>query len=1214
MRRLVLLFTAAFCAMGQESRIPGQIESDHRVIVLNSIHPKVQAALDQGAREGAEKIGYATLVLQPSATQQAELETLLEQLNNRTSAHFRQWLTPEQFGDRFGLNTADYAKAATWLESHGLHIENRARARNWIAFSGTVEQIENTFHTKFHRYFLNGETHFANATQLAIPAALSGLVAGVRGLNDFDLGTPQYTTATGTNALAPDDWATIYDVAPLYKMGIDGTGQRIAIIGRSDLTPSDIAQFRSTFGLPATTVEQHLIGPDPGFTDAAGEAGLDVEWSGAVARNATIVYVYANNFNDAAQAAVDQRLAPVMSESFGSCEPQSAAGLRGIAQQANAEGMTFIASSGDSGPAACDPHGTFGSTGGLPASGGLAAGIPAAFPEVTAVGGTQFNEGSGTYWAKTNSPTGESALSYIPEMVWNQAGADGLLTSGGGPSIYFPKPAWQVAAGVPNDGARDVPDIAMAASGAGHDAYLVIRSGSQVGTGGTSAAAPSFAGTVVLLNQYLLARGQIAQAGLGNINPELYRLAAKAPQAFHDITVGSNVVSCVMGSPNCATGSYGYNAAPGYDLATGLGSVDVFNLVTAWNAVVAPTSTTLSATPGSIALGGTVQLTATVSAGAGVPTGSVAFNAGSTVLGIAPLIAVGNAAFATLTVTGPQLAAGTAMATATYDGDASFNGSAGSTAIAVSAQVTGSSVRVSITPSAVHQGEGVLVRLTEEAGVSTTVTGWTINGLNDFSLFATDFGTTSLPAFGSLFTSINTVSAVAFPTNRVYVFTGMDANGKQWTAQATVTLLGPQSTPELTLTSLPSTVPQTSGSCPWQHRLVVQEQDGFAVQLISLIVGGADESNQIQQLFGTTSLAPFGMLQASLCENTAGTESYTISGIDQTGSPVSATATTTLAGPASSTAALSAAPQSVALSAAAGASATEIVTIAGQGFTSLILPANQTTAWLKVATSGQQVTLTASAASLSPGAYSAILVVQTAGQYVEIPVVFTVGAAASVSIAGVGNGASFAQSFAPGMILSVFGNGLSGATQAASSLPLPQTMAGVSATVNGVAAPLYYVSPGQVNLQVPYETGAGNAVVGIVNNGQAAAFVFQVAPAAPGIFGDTARNLVPFASGKVGDTLTLFVTGEGVAAPTVATGASPFVGTPLFLLPHPALPFSVTVGGIPAALTFTGVPAGIAGATQVNFVVPSGVGLGAQPVVVTVGSATSAAATLTITP
>jgi uncharacterized protein (TIGR03437 family) len=234
-------------------------------------------------------------------------------------------------------------------------------------------------------------------------------------------------------------------------------------------------------------------------------------------------------------------------------------------------------------------------------------------------------------------------------------------------------------------------------------------------------------------------------------------------------------------------------------------------------------------------------------------------------------------------------------------------------------------------------------------------------------------------------------------------------------------------------------------------------------------------------------------------------------------------------------------------------------------------------------------------------------------QFIEVPVVFVVGVSSAISIGGVTNAASFQQNYAPGMLMSVFGSQLAPSVQSASSLPLPLMMGGVSATVNGVAAPLYYVSPGLLNIQIPYETGTGPAVLAVNNNGQIASSVFTVMASAPGIFADSTSAVVPSSSGSRGDTLTLFVTGEGDVSPLLATGASPFSATPVSLLPAPKLLVSVTIGGVPAPITFVGIPPGLAGVTQINFVIPNDAPLGAQPVVVTVGAAASAAVRLSVT-
>jgi uncharacterized protein (TIGR03437 family) len=1230
--------TASFCLLlplpllAQPDRITTEINGSERVSLTGSLHPRARLEADQGRVDPSFKLGYMTITMKPSAVQQAALETLLEQQQDRSSPGFHRWLTPEQFGDRFGVSNSDLAKVTAWIESQGLHIESLARARNWVAFSGSAGTAERAFGTQIHRYSANGEQYFANATELSIPEALADIVSGVRGLNDFwrkpQAVVPGYTTGGGVNQLAPDDWATIYDVKPLYSSGIDGTGQRLAILGGSDFPQSYVDTFRKMFGLPPSQIEMHLIGPDPGITSSESEAALDLEWSGAIAPNATIVYVYASNFNDAAQGAIDQNLASVMSESLGTCEPEGAMGNRIMAQQANAQGITWLASSGDSGGAGCDPHGFFGLTGNsTQALAGLWADIPASYPEVTAVGGTEFNEGGGHYWNTSNNSNGGSALSYIPEMVWNETGAGGLLASGGGASTYFPKPPWQTGPGVPNDYARDVPDVAFSASG-NHDPYVVVNANGLRATGGTSASSPSFAGVVALLNQYVVSKGYQSAPGLGNINPELYRIARTTTGVFHDITRGNNMVPCAPASLDCSSGTLGFNAGPGYDQATGLGSIEVYNLFTQWNTPSAVTTTLAVANPGNIVLGGTVQVTATVSAvaaGSAPPTRTVTFTSGSTVLGIVALLNSGGTAMATLTVTEPQLPVGSATVIATYNGDSSFSGSSGTTVVSVAAQAPGSAVLVSISPNPAHEGQFIRVMLTEVAGVGTSITDWSINGVDNFYRFATDFGSTTLPPNGTLFTSITSAFPAILPSSRVYTFAGVDANGRQWSQQYTLILEGAVS-PALTLSSAPVTVlqnPAADPSCQWSHLLILQEQNGMEVQLTRLLANGVDWTNRIQQLFGTPHLAPLGNLQADVCwpaSSSQGTVNYEVDGTDQTGSPVTATIATSLSGPATNSATLSVAPNVVTLTSQTHASSVAVnLTGSNQPWTVSAFTSDAPVNWLSVTpqsgTGSQTVTVTASGAGLSSGVQYAWLVFQSVNaipQFIEVPVVFVVGASPSLSIGGVTNAASFQQTFAPGMLMSVFGSQLAPSIQSASSLPLPLTMTGVSATVNGVSAPLYYVSPGLLNIQVPYETGAGPAVLGVNNNEQVASYLFTVTPSAPGIFTDPNLALVPSSSGRRGDTLTLFITGEGDVSPPLATGASPFFATPVSFLPQPNLPISVTIGGFSSEITFAGIPPGVAGVTQVNFTIPIGVALGVQPVIVTVGGVSSLAANLMI--
>jgi hypothetical protein len=322
-----------------------------------------------------------------------------------------------------------------------------------------------------------------------------------------------------------------------------------------------------------------------------------------VAEHATILYVYANpnvgnGVFDAFSYAIDQNLAPVISISYGECEAAWPSGdlkvLAELGQQANVQGQTVVAAAGDSGAADCDVSSSPTSPVTI-ASHGLAVDAPASSPYTTGMGGSEFNEGSGSYWqTSTGSDILTSALSYIPEMAWNDTfspeNTDSELSAGGGGvSTYFTtKPSWQTGTGVPNDGARDVPDLSLNSSPA-HDPLLICVEGSCVNgfrntdqtltvVGGTSAAAPTFAGIVALINQQMN-----TPMGQGNVDYALYPLAANSPAGFHDITVGNNIVPCESGSPDCpASNKMGYSAGVGYDQATGLGSVDAYNLVMAW--------------------------------------------------------------------------------------------------------------------------------------------------------------------------------------------------------------------------------------------------------------------------------------------------------------------------------------------------------------------------------------------------------------------------------------------------------------------------------------------------------------------------------------------------------------------------------------------------------------------------------------------------------
>jgi uncharacterized protein (TIGR03437 family) len=1219
--RFVAFFCFSFVAFGASNRIARPIDSGRMVAFPHRTHPLATVATDRGPVAPDLTLEGVTVLFRPAPG----LESLLALQQVPGSPEYRRWLTPEQFGDRFGLSDADLQKVSAWLQSYGLRIDRTARGRHWITFGGSASAVGRAFRTAFHRFEIGGAMHYANTSEPQIPEALSGVVAGLLGLDDLPIGPPRpeplplANFADGSHGLSPDDFATIYNVTPLYNDGVTGSGQRIAVVGQSSFDLNDIRLFRRTFGLTPSDPERILVGRDPGVTAAAAETTLDLEASAAVARNAQIVYVYATSVFNALAYAADNNVAPVITMSFGACEAYVDTGFRAVVQQANAQGITVVASSGDWGAAICD------ATGPTPqASKGPTVGIPASFPEVTAIGGTQFNEGSGRYWNTTQTLNLASAVSYIPETVWNDSG---LFTSlkiaaSGGPSAVFAKPYWQSAPGVPDDGVRDIPDISLAAS-AVHDGYLIIYQGQLFRFGGTSAGAPAFAGVIALLNQSLLSKGVISKQGLGNINPALYRLARGTPSVFHDIISGDNSVPCVQSSPGCVEGRLGYSAGPGYDLATGIGTIDVQRLIAAWDRGLAST-TTISADPSPAGLADRVTLSVKVTGAGGAPTGTVTFivpTAGDNVIGAADLTPSGDGPIATITLDASQVIGSPGGVYALYNGDSVYAPSAANLNVGAKAPDSGSLVVAFVAPSTSREVAGslawpVYITLSEKAGVATTLTSATFNGGSFISFFGGV--NAAIPANGSLSTSLMLVNATP-PTDVTFHFAGRDASGSTWSRDVIQHLAGPPGsilTPAISLVSAPTSVmlnPKADSACQWSHQLVVRETGGYLTQISSLRQGSTDLSANIQQLFGTTRLAPYGSLSANICLAGGASQSltYTIGGTAETGASVSANVTVSFAGASNAPAPLAVTPASLTLSGPDANGTLQVQTTAVWSVS--VLPAKPD--WLTVVPSGNTIVVSASTSTLSRGAYSFTLVVQSPDgqpQAILVPLAVVVGGSNDISIAGVSNGASFTTDFAPGMVLSVFGTGLAPSVQTAQALPLPLSLAGVSAAVNGVAAPLYFVSPGQLNVEVPYETTRGPATLAVNNNGQVAVFTFKVSVTAPGIFTASDGGLAPNPVGARGQTLLAFITGDGDLNPTLATGATPATSVPVSRLPAPRLPVSLTIGGVEAPIAFIGVPYGLSGVTQINFTVPDGVPSGEQPVVVTAGGVSSKAAKLTI--
>jgi subtilase family serine protease len=413
----------------------------------------------------SQPLDHILMMLRRSSSQEQQLEQFISRQYDPHSPDFHKWLTPGQFGERFGPATEDTRKVTQWLTNHGFTINRVPAGGLFVDFSGTAGRVAEAFHTEIHHYHVGGQDHYANSSDPYIPTALAPLVSGFRSLNDFHpqsharhLGTAHLDRTTGkwsphltasTNPLyiaGPQDFATIYGVNQVWQQGVTGTGQTIAVVGESNLNSADIQTFRDEFGItalgPNGSVEMEnppstvCMAPNPSDNEA--ESYLDAEWSGAMAPNATIDYVACGESGvtsgaDLAAAyiigdAAHVQRVSVLSTSYGDCEalPQSEANQFYVSlwQQAASEGITVVVAAGDTGADGCQDVVT-------DATDGLSVVNEASTPYNIAAGGTDFSDVfSGTtssYWAAANGANYLSAQSYIPEMSWNETCASPLV-------------------------------------------------------------------------------------------------------------------------------------------------------------------------------------------------------------------------------------------------------------------------------------------------------------------------------------------------------------------------------------------------------------------------------------------------------------------------------------------------------------------------------------------------------------------------------------------------------------------------------------------------------------------------------------------------------------------------------------------------------------------------------------------------------------------
>lgn len=594
------------------SLLTAPIDESRLVTLRGNVHPAVSTAADNGRVADSLPLEHMFLQLRRSPERERAFVRLIDQLHDPGSPNFHHWLTPEQIGSRFGPSAQDIAAITGWLEGHRFAVNVVYPDRMAIDFSGTAGAITEAFHTEIHRVGVNGQSHLANMSDPRIPEALAPAVTGVVALHDFRPRTmhrmrSDYTGGRQNHtveALVPADLATIYNFTPLFQSGITGAGQTIAVVEDTDMdNAANWGTFRTKFGLAGyTTGSLATVHPapalgsnnclDPGLVVGNdGEADLDAEWASAAAPGAAIeVASCADTLTFGGLIALQNMLSranppSVVSVSYGLCESENGTtgnqSFYAAYQSAVAMGVSIFVAAGDEGPSSCD-YSTTNATQGITVSGF------ASTPYNVAVGGTDFvdtHDGTtSTYWSATNSSTYGSALSYIPEMPWDDscaneliypffgfaaaygpggmcntpinphgfpaAGLGNFLTTvagSGGPSNQaayqtrfvlsgWPKPSWQAGmTGNPGDGVRDIPDVSLfAANGkwghyyvfcytdpAGGGAPCTGEPNSWAGAGGTSFSSPILAGVQALVNQKTASRW-------GNPNTTYYSLAANS--------------------------------------------------------------------------------------------------------------------------------------------------------------------------------------------------------------------------------------------------------------------------------------------------------------------------------------------------------------------------------------------------------------------------------------------------------------------------------------------------------------------------------------------------------------------------------------------------------------------------------------------------------------------------------------------------------------
>jgi len=494
---LAFLSQAMFAAVNTKAhpvvRVTKKVDTSKRTTLNGHVPRALRTATDMGRLDPNTPSPGMIMVLKSDESQKREIRRVIDEQQDRRTLNYHQWVTPEEFGSYFGVHADDIVQITAWLTSQGFTVDEVSKSKRVIRFSGTTGQIETAFQTEMHTYQLaNGETHASNNSEITVPEAFNKVIAGVtlhnffrksrmtpwRKLSDIKEG-PKFTSSSSVHYVAPADFATIYNTAPLLAAGINGSGETIAVVGRTDILLSDVQSYRQLFNLPPNDPTFIHAGPDNGVNPGDdGESDLDVEISGGMAPNAHVDFVIGtptflvDGITNSVEYIVENNLADIVSISYGDCELNEGVGGNEFNaqafEQAAAQGITTFIAAGDNGPAECDDQNDS-----LEVL-GYAAPAEGSTPYVTTAGGTQLSgECPGTptagcsqsnfakYWsATTNLNYLSSALEYIPETPWNvgkgsnvtaapSADLSGLWSGSGGVSAYYLRPSWQTGANSP---------------------------------------------------------------------------------------------------------------------------------------------------------------------------------------------------------------------------------------------------------------------------------------------------------------------------------------------------------------------------------------------------------------------------------------------------------------------------------------------------------------------------------------------------------------------------------------------------------------------------------------------------------------------------------------------------------------------------------------------------------------------------------------------